>query len=359
MPTQDAYNSIHTSWLYALITVKLGHKWLLRAKRCLELSISTVSYSYQRAVVVAAHHCKLLNSDSSSWEQQFNARKDRVSLAEQDALWLQLEQSPRAEALIGALAETVEPAELGELGYALASCATLGEALRLLQQYYALIGEGGDLVISQQESAIQIDYIAHYQVAERLRVHAVLICILTLSRKLTGMRHGIITVGLKRQASLPVQRQFRLLTGTNPHLSHTGTDHVRFAFETLSLPVVTANNRLLAVLVQTLEQQRQERSNLSIERTLATWLNEKPGLTRLQASSRLNISERSLVRKLKQHGTHFKKIKTRILQQQAQRLLQQNLSLEQIAELLGYSDASAFIKAYKNWFGRTPRRNVF
>lgn len=323
------------------------------------MSISTVSYSYQRAVVVAAHHCKLLSSNSSSWQQQFSARKERVSLAEQDALWLQLEQSPRAEALIGALAETIEPAELGELGYALASCATLGDALGLLERYYPLIGEGGDLVITHLQDTIQIDYIPHYHVAERLRVHAVLICILALSRKLTGLRHGVMTVGLKHQASTPVQRQFRLITGTTPHLTSTKTDHVRLALDTINLPVVTANSRLLHILIQTLEQQRQQLNKASVERTLANWLNEHPGLTRTEAAERLNISERTLLRQLKKHNTSFKQMKTTALQQHAQFLLQQGLSLDELAEQIGYSDASAFIKAYKSWFGYTPRRGAF
>lgn len=321
------------------------------------MSISTVSYSYQRAVIVAAHRCKLLSSDTLRWQQLFSAHKDRVSLAEQDALWLQFEQSPRGEALIGALAETIEPAELGELGYALASCATLGEALRLLQRYYSLIGEGGDLVITQQHNAIQLDYIAHFHVAERLRVHAVLICILALSRKLTGSRHGLISVGLQQAASLPIQRQFRLLTGSAPHVNSASTDHVRFAIDTMNLPVVTANRRLLAILQQTLEQQRQTLSMASIERTLANWLNEQPALTRTEAAQRLKMSERSLVRKLNQQGASFKHIKTLALQQQAHLLLQKQLNLEEVAERLGYSDASAFIKAYKGWFGRTPRGN--
>ena len=309
--------------------------------------------------MVAAHHCKLLSSDSSSWQQQFSARKERVSLAEQDALWLQLERSPRAEALIGALAETVEPAELGELGYALASCATLGDALRLLERYYPLIGEGGDLVITHLQGAIQLGYIPHYHIAERLRVHAVLICILALSRKLTGLRHGIITVGLKQEASTPVQRQFRLLTGTQPHVNRRQNDHVRFTFDTLNLPVVTANSRLLTILIQTLEQQRYQLNKASVERTLANWLNEHPGLTRAEAAERLNISERTLVRRLKQHSTSFKQMKMTALQQHAQFLLQQGLCLEEVAERIGYSDASAFIKAYKSWFGYTPRRSVF
>lgn len=306
--------------------------------------------------MVAAHHCKLLSSDSSSWEQQFSARTERVSLADQDDLWFQLDQSPRAEALIGALAETIEPAELGELGYALASCATLGDALHLLQRYYPLIGEGGDLVITHQKGAVQLDYIAHFKVAERLRVHAVLICILALSRKLTGSRHGIMAVGLKHESSMPVQRQFRLLTGSDPHLSNS--DHVRFTLDIMNLPVVTANSRLLTILIQILEQQRLEQSKITVERTLISWLNECPSLTRLQAAHRLNISERTLVRQLKQLGTSFKQLKTHALQQHAQILLQQRLSLDEVAERLGYSDASAFIKAYKGWFGHTPRRSA-
>lgn len=317
------------------------------------MSISTVSYSYQRALLLAAHEAKLICFDDDTWQRRFGAVTERVSLDEQNHLWRTLADSPRAEALIAAFAENVDPAELGELGYALASCPTLGYAVELLHRYHTFIGDGGSLHKTTNQG-VQLDYVPHYDVAQQLRVQTVLICIVALAKKLTGNRLGEIRVGLKVMPSKAVCGYFRRLTGSDPHVAPN--DHVWFSPKALTLPLVTANARLLEILVTNLEEQQRSFHQRSTADFVRHCLRENPTMSRADIATRLRCTERTLVRRLAREVTSFKRLKTAALKCRAQILLSNHeMNLDRVAEQLGYADASAFIKAYKLWFDRTPR----
>lgn len=69
----------------------------------------------------------------------------------------------------------------------------------------------------------------------------------------------------------------------------------------------------------------------------------------------LFMSAATLNRKLKAEQRSFQQIKDDIRYNKAQRLLRDTtLSVDQIADQLGYSDASNFAKAFKGWSGLSP-----
>lgn len=71
----------------------------------------------------------------------------------------------------------------------------------------------------------------------------------------------------------------------------------------------------------------------------------------------LGLSERSMARDLKNKGTCFKDIKSRVLRELAVAKINQGLPLIEVAHFLGYNDQAAFTRAYKKWFGSPPKRH--
>ena len=70
----------------------------------------------------------------------------------------------------------------------------------------------------------------------------------------------------------------------------------------------------------------------------------------------LGLHERTLQRRLKEEGVTFESLKDDVRRDIAQTYLaQKSVSLSHIAELLGYAEASAFTRASRRWFGRSPR----
>lgn len=73
-------------------------------------------------------------------------------------------------------------------------------------------------------------------------------------------------------------------------------------------------------------------------------------------ASQLNVSPRTLMRKLKLEGTSYQKLLDGIRQEQALSALRHSThSIENIAHRLGYQDASNFSRTFRRWSGQTPR----
>ena len=76
-----------------------------------------------------------------------------------------------------------------------------------------------------------------------------------------------------------------------------------------------------------------------------------------QLAATLHISSRTLRRRLDEEGCHFRLLLDEVRQTLAEELLATGgLTLEEIAERLGYGEVSNFIHAFKRWKGLAPRR---
>ncbi|MFZ6843579.1 helix-turn-helix transcriptional regulator [Undibacterium sp. RuTC16W] len=68
----------------------------------------------------------------------------------------------------------------------------------------------------------------------------------------------------------------------------------------------------------------------------------------------LGLSPRSLHRLLVREGTSYQHVTEMVRMERAKRLLITTLSMEDIAEKLGYSDARSFRRAFQRWTSLTP-----
>lgn len=66
------------------------------------------------------------------------------------------------------------------------------------------------------------------------------------------------------------------------------------------------------------------------------------------------MTPRSLQRRLKDENTSFNAVREQVRRDLTQRYLADNLSISEISFLLGFSEPSAFFRAFKRWTGMTP-----
>jgi len=89
---------------------------------------------------------------------------------------------------------------------------------------------------------------------------------------------------------------------------------------------------------------------------------EKNGFARASieaVESQLGMHKRTLQRNLSEQGTSYRQLKEEVLKEQAvNQLVRQKLEVETIAQNLGYSEPSAFHRAFKAWFGVSPKKFI-
>lgn len=130
-----------------------------------------------------------------------------------------------------------------------------------------------------------------------------------------------------------------------------------FATTDLNQAFVTENNLMWDYLQPSLDRelQRAPQATGIKEEVQQALLAALPGnqATIETVAQRLGLSERTLQRQLKASGTTFKALVTKVQTQLAQSYLRQGISTDEIAYLVGYTETSSFLRAFKRWTGQT------
>lgn len=136
---------------------------------------------------------------------------------------------------------------------------------------------------------------------------------------------------------------------------------VRFTFDAalLDVPIGGADTTLGVVLDRHLEEQTAQLPAdddllTSIRRAIADDLSEgAPDLDRI--ARRLAMSRRTLQRALQREGTSFQRLVDDTRRELAMaRLRDPRLTLSELAFLVGFSELSAFDRAFRRWTGQSP-----
>ncbi|MDY6830500.1 MAG: helix-turn-helix transcriptional regulator [Thermodesulfobacteriota bacterium] len=90
-----------------------------------------------------------------------------------------------------------------------------------------------------------------------------------------------------------------------------------------------------------------------LKHALLSYDNGLPGMAEM--ARRFNMSPQTLGRRLAAEGTDYKTVSRQVREKRACDLLKtSDLSIEEIAARLGYSDTANFYRAFKSWTGKTP-----
>jgi AraC-like DNA-binding protein len=134
-----------------------------------------------------------------------------------------------------------------------------------------------------------------------------------------------------------------------------------FPRKSWDLPLRRYEPALVGVLQQhadhLLEQRPADDSALAdVRQHVRAHLHEGP--RKLDAVARqLAVSTRTLQRRLREAGTTFQRLTEEERQRAAMRYLDNpDLAVGEVAYMLGYSEPSAFVRAFKRWTGQSPRR---
>lgn len=129
--------------------------------------------------------------------------------------------------------------------------------------------------------------------------------------------------------------------------------------ELLRSPLITGNRATRDLLEAELRRQAPEGTQLKpLAQRVRRLLADEIGQRRLPSAERiaeaLAMSPRTLSRKLKDEGESLSGLLDALRIEQAEQLLDGRRSVQEVARLVGFADASSFARAFKRATGRTP-----
>lgn len=254
------------------------------------------------------------------------------------------------------------PVDYGVLGYAFISSPTLGAALRTFLRFQQIVGSDGsfreELHVVGEEAIIQIysnllrEDLNRFEVEEALGQWSATAAIVMQENQQFEFSKVHLTFPRPDYAAL-LQEQLGC-----PVSYEQSANQIYFPKALLGERFTMANEVTTQICAQQCEiLLKNMRSKGGLVEDVRRLIINRPGEmpTPDELASRLNISNRTLRRRLKDEGTSFKDIQNEVRMGTAQEYLRQtNLSIQEIAYNLGYSEVSNFHRAFKNWSHQTP-----
>jgi AraC-like DNA-binding protein len=186
--------------------------------------------------------------------------------------------------------------------------------------------------------------------------------------------HIVSMVGFAVRSRLPRDGEF----GLTAHWAHprpeSEVDHERvlgmavrfdagwnglsFATEALRVRRGTAGADLDEWVRRADRRRRDQQSPglvVHVRELIAAELGAHRPVTEVAVAGQLGLHPKSLSRRLSARGTSFRQLVEEVRFDRSRRLLERGLPVDDVATRVGYSDASAFSRAFKRWTGSTPR----
>jgi AraC-like DNA-binding protein len=258
------------------------------------------------------------------------------------------------------LGQRVRPSHLGVIGYLTLASDTVADALAAFQRYQRLLHDGDKAAMQLSDGVMTLYWSRDYGPSSRLSDEVLVAGLLNFIRVMTA-RPSLAAMQVDFTFAAPADINPYQAVFASPVLFSQAYTALHFPVSYLELPVSNSDPTLRELL----ERQAQasiavlpQDENFSHALRGALLRGLQSGRTGSAAiAAMLNMSERTLFRRLQDQGLNFKQLQSQIRMQLAREYLADaRLTQSEIALLLGYSEQSAFNRAFKRETGMTPRQ---
>lgn len=255
------------------------------------------------------------------------------------------------------LGQTVTPRHFGVMGYVLLACGTLGAALTRLHRYQRLVYDVSALHLTASGSSVTLEWGTEHGRPGRLVDEAAITALVQFARDITDAHTAIEAVHFVNEPPRSLEPYRRYFGGEV--LFEQDATRVRLPLALLARPLRQPDAALLGLLEQQAEQllgQLPEAGDLeqAVRRAVAAAAREGD-ISLERVASALHTSPRTLHRRLESLNLGFRALRDDTRRRLAeQHLADPGMTLAEIALLLGYSEQSAFTRAFGRWTGNTP-----
>ena len=264
------------------------------------------------------------------------------------------------EALMVKLGQRVDVTYFGSFGFALMSCSSFSEAIKLINRYQLLLGTGINLNVLSDSHNPQ--YTLRVSISILSNLQKKLLTELIISQSIYLLR--IITNNDKLKFTISFQHE-----GINNKELYESILKCNVKFNQLhneiSVPIdlskeklVSANSAVHIIYEEQCERllrdlNKVENFSAATRRILLQAGDDLPDIK--EVAFKLHMSESTLRRRLKEESSSYRIICDEVRDVLAKKYLTStNLTISDIAMLLNYSEAASFRRAFIRWNKVTP-----
>ncbi|MEQ3694779.1 MAG: AraC family transcriptional regulator [Alcanivorax sp.] len=247
----------------------------------------------------------------------------------------------------------------GFLGFAVMASETLGEGLSLAVRYAGTRTNLAEIRFIQDNHhcVLQVLRTASLPASFHFIAHNILSTMITIARFLTRNSEKLSPeIHLIEPPQAPLSYYDQLLDC--PVTFNCEHYELVLPKEALNLEVSTANSVARHNAEQECERLLAEAPGHHVDiasKVRALLISYGSALLLGDAAQKLRVSPRTLNRQLAQLNTSYRHMVEEVRREHATRLLgNSSMKIEQIAQELGYTDTSNFVRAFRKWMGITP-----
>lgn len=283
---------------------------------------------------------------------------NRISLAQQIKIYENIGQLRDCTRLALLHGSRIQPHHHGSWGYAIRSSATVRDALCNFNTYFNVIGPIAMMALVEEKDVarwVAVNVITSGP-ARRVAIAEMLGGNLALMKRTTKGAFELRELWLDdvSESELPYYQDYF----SCPVRHGMDSIEMRFDPQLLSLKMPYADSETEAECVEMCRRQiARIDSYTGVSGATRRLIREKiaDSITLEEVASELNLSGRSLRRKLRQEGSSFTEIRDETRLTIAKNYLtESSISIDEIAFVLGYVEPSNFRHAFKKWTGHAP-----
>jgi AraC-like DNA-binding protein len=249
------------------------------------------------------------------------------------------------------------------VGFVCAQCGTLREAIAALARYGPLLFDVDPPTLDEDGGEATLRYRFTYGNGTSDRMGAEFAIAATVQVGRMGLGRVAAPTGVAFEHPAPAYvAEYARVFGAPVRFDAPATA-IGFDRALLDAPLLHANPDLHRVLASEAERKLSALAVAPLrDRVRAMVLEEDEGGRSQRPSMdavarRLGLSERSLRRRLRAEGATFAAVvETAIAEAARRRLRDRRATIKAVADELGFSEASAFHRAFKRWTGMTPQQ---
>ena len=252
-------------------------------------------------------------------------------------------------------AEFWHPSSFNTLGYACLASSTLREALTRLYRYARMISGTAEIHFDETAKGLTLtisDSLKHPARIDFAMANIMAGCRLNYGEELRPVAVGFIH-------SQPSCAEKHLSFFRAPVYFSAKSDSITFAIGDVDMELPSGNPHLALISDHiTIKYLAKLDKEDIVHRVKAAIIEHLPSgkVTHDKISDSLAMSVRSLQRKLQQNGTSFRDVLDSTREDLAKQYVgDMGVELTETAFLLGFSEHSAFSRAFKRWTGHSPK----